>query len=87
MLKHPLGIALPFLLLLATAGAGSAQQNSSEAAVQADIKCGGQYECVEDRPLTPEEARASRGYPQVAEPQEAAKDPAKVATTRPAMTN
>jgi hypothetical protein len=87
MLKHPLGIALPFLLLLATSGTGSAQQNPSEAAAQADIKCGGQYECVEDRPLTPEEARASRGYPQVAEPQEPVKDPTKVATTPPATTN
>jgi hypothetical protein len=88
MLNHQSRFGLSFLiLLLASVGSVAAQQTGSEPAVQPSMQCGGQYECVEDRPLTPAEARASRGYPQVAEPQEVAKDPAKVATTRPAMTN
>ena len=40
------------------------------------VECGGQYECVEDRPLTRVEAQASRGYPRSAQPQE-------IAVTRP----
>ena len=78
MNKHRSNIALSFFLLLAASGGSSAaQQSPSEA--QAGIQCGGQYECIEDRPLSEAEARASRGYP-LARPQE----PAQVAATQPA---
>jgi hypothetical protein len=51
-------------------------------ALAAAIECGGQYECLEDRPLTPAEARAGLGYPHVAQPHEPTRqDPAKVAAT------
>ena len=58
------------LLLAASAGSSAAQQSPSE--VHAGIQCGGQYECIEDRPLTDAEARASHSYPQFVHPQEAA---------------
>ena len=84
MPKQRLGIGLSFVLLVATSvGPASAQQGgSAQATMQPGTECGGQYECVEDRPLTPAEARASLGYPQVAQPQEPTRqDPAKVAAT------
>lgn len=84
MLKHRLGIGLSFVLMLTTSvGSAVAQQSgSSQVTMQPAIECGGQYECVEDVPLTPAEARASRGYPHVAQPQERPRqDPAKVAAT------
>jgi hypothetical protein len=78
MYKHRPTTALCCLLLLAASGGSSAaQQSPSE--VYAGIQCGGQYECVEDRPLTEAEARASRGYPQLMPPQETAQ----VAATPP----
>ena len=89
MPKQRLGIALTFVLLLTTSvGSAAAQQSgSSQATMQPGTQCGGQYECVEDRPLTPAEARASLGYPQVAQPQEPApQEPAKVAATPPPTT-
>ena len=84
MPKHRLGIGFSFVLLLTTSvGSVAAQQGgSSQATVQPAIQCGGQYECVEDVPLTPAEARASLGYPQIAHPQETGpEEPAKVAAT------
>jgi hypothetical protein len=84
MSKQHLGIGLSLVLLLtASVGSASAQQSEpSQATMQPAIECGGQYECVEDRPLTPAEARASLGYPHVAQPQEPTRqDPAKVAAT------
>ena len=87
MLNRKSGICIAFLILLASAGSVAAQQTKSEPAVQPGMQCGGQYECVEDRLLTPEEARASRGYPQLAESQQSSLDQAKVATTPPATTN
>jgi hypothetical protein len=84
MPKHRLGIGLSFVLMLTTSvGSAAAQQSgSSQVTIQSAIECGGQYECVEDRPLTPAEARASLGYPRVAQPQEPTRqDPGKVAAT------
>ena len=84
MPKQPLGICLSFILLLtASVGSAAAQQSEpSKATLQPATECGGQYECVEDRPLTPAEARASLGYPHIAQPQEPTRqDPAKVAVT------
>ena len=84
MSKQHLGIGLSLALMLtASVGSAAAQQGEpSKATRQPAIECGGQYECVEDRPLTPAEARASLGYPHVAQPQEVApKEPAKVAAT------
>ncbi len=84
MPKERLGTSLSLVLLLATsAGSVAAQQSGPpQASPLPTIECGGQYEGVEDRPLTPAEARASLGYPQVAEPQE----PAQVAATEPKTT-
>jgi hypothetical protein len=80
MTKHRPATALCCLLLLAaSAGSSAAQQSPSD--LHAGMQCGGQYECIEDRPLTPAEARASLGYPQVAQPQERAVEPAQVAAT------
>ena len=84
MPKHRLGIGFSFILLLTTSvGSAAAQQVwSSQATIQPAIECGGQYECVEDVPMTPAEARASLGYPHVAQPQEpAGQETAKVAAT------
>ena len=80
MLNHQSRIGISILiLLLASVGPVAAQQTRSDpAVVQPTTQCGGQYECVEDRPLTPEEARASRSHPQNTHPQE-------VAATRPTV--
>ena len=78
MNKHRPTTALCCLLLLAASGGSSAAQQSPSD-VHAGMQCGGQYECVEDRPLTEAEARASRGYPQLMQTQEAAQ----VAATPP----
>jgi hypothetical protein len=88
MPKQQLGISLSLVLLLATsAGAAAAQESGPQATPLPTIECGGQYECVEDRPLTPAEARASLGYPHVAQPQDSVqREPAKVAATVPAIT-
>jgi hypothetical protein len=58
------------LLLAASGGSSAAQQSPSE--VHAGMQCGGQYECIEDRPLTEAEARASHSHPQFVHPKEAA---------------
>ena len=78
MSKHRPTAALCCLLLLAASGGSTAAQQS-RSDVHAGMQCGGQYECIEDRPLTEAEARASRGHPQFVQPQE----PAQVAATRP----
>ena len=75
-----ISIAIPCALLLTSLSVAPTSAGQDVAA--SAIECGGQYECVEDRPLPLAEARASIGYPQVAEPQEPAQDPAKVATTQ-----
>jgi hypothetical protein len=83
------GIGLSLALLLTTpVGSASAQQSGSpQATMRPGTDCGGQYECVEDRPLTPAEARASLGYPQVVKSQESARqEPAQIAATQPAIT-
>jgi hypothetical protein len=72
MLKQRSGLALSAALLLTTSvGSATAQQSGST--VPSAIECGGQYECIEDRPLTAAEARASLGYPHAAQPQEPAR--------------
>ena len=71
------------LVIAATTKPGAAQDLRTAVAAQTAqpaVECGGQYECVEDRPLTPAEARASLGYPQVAQ-EPATQEPAKVAAT------
>jgi hypothetical protein len=86
MPKQRLALSLSLALLLATSAGPVAAQQSGPANATAlpTIECGGQYECVEDRPLTPAEARASLGYPQ-AQPQDSVqREPAKVAATVPA---
>jgi hypothetical protein len=74
MNKHrPTTAICCFLLLAASAGSSAAQQSPSE------MQCGGQYECIEDRPLTETEAWASRGHPRFVQTQE----PARIAATPP----
>jgi hypothetical protein len=90
MTKQLFGIGLSLVLLLTTSvgPAATQQSGSSQLTIQPAIECGGQYECVEDRPLTQAEARASLGYPQVAQPQESApQEPPKVAVTQPQRLN
>ena len=71
MNKHrPITALCCLLLLAASAGSSAAQQSPSE--VHAGMQCGGQYECIEDRPLTEAEARTSHSHPQFAHPQKAA---------------
>jgi len=38
-----------------------------------NMECGGQYECRQDLPLTPQEASTSIGYPQAAASREQAR--------------
>jgi hypothetical protein len=61
----------------------SAAQSRADAVALKGMQCGGQYECIEDRPLTDAEARASRSHPQFANPQEAAQ----VAATPPTVSS
>ena len=83
MSSNTLKIALWSLLAATTP---SAAQSPADAAAFKGMQCGGQYECVEDRPLTPAEARASLGYPHVAESQEPARqETATMAATEPTI--
>jgi hypothetical protein len=80
MFKHQLGLcALVALLLALCAGSSVAQQVSPTPAAQPGTQCGGQYECVEDRPMTPAESQASRSHPHNA----AQQNPKQVATAEP----
>ena len=82
MLKHQLSLGVSFALLLTlTAGSSVAQQVQPAPAAKPDVQCGGQYECVEDRPMTPAEAQASRNHPANSE----SKDPKQVAAARPSV--
>ena len=82
MLKHQLRLGVSFALLLTlTAGPSVAQQAQPAPAANPDIQCGGQYECVEDRPTTPTEAQVSRSHPQNAE----SEGPKQVAAARPSV--
>jgi hypothetical protein len=60
-------IALSGLLLAATAAPSTAQQSGSATAINAGVECGGQYECIEDRPLSLAEAEGSIAYPHPAQ--------------------
>ena len=80
MLMHQLKIGLSSLALLAVSAASCAAQTSPPTPeAPPAFECGGQYECVEDRPLTPAEARTSVGYPQATD----AQDQAQIAARRP----
>ena len=87
MLKHQLSLGASVAVLLAlSAGSSVAQQASPTPTAQPGIPCGGQYECVEDRPLTPAEAQASRSHPQNGQESVPPQDPREVAATRPTTT-
>jgi len=87
MLKHPLGLGVSVALLLTLfAGSTLAQQVPPTPAASSSDQCGGQYECVEDRPLTPAEAQASRSHPQNGQEPVPPQDPREVAATRPTTT-
>jgi hypothetical protein len=80
MLMHQVKIGLSCLALLAVSAASCAAQPSpATPEARAAAECGGQYECIESRPMTPAEARTSLSYPQDADQQ----DPARVAARRP----
>ena len=79
MLKHQPGLGVSFAVLLALfAGPSVAQQAPPAPEAAPAMQCGGQYECVEDRPMTPAEAQASHSHPQNAE----AQDPKQIASAR-----
>lgn len=63
--------AFQFSVLLLTALSSTTFAQSSVCADQlsAGVPCCGQYECVEDRPLSLAEAQASRSHPQFARPE------------------
>ena len=82
MLKHQLGLGVSFALLLVLfAGPSVAQQSPPAPEAAPTTQCGGQYECVEERPITPAEAKASRSHPQNA----GAQDPKQIASARPTV--
>ena len=60
---------LSLLLLTALSSTTSAQSSVCAEQLSAGIPCCGQYECVEDRPLSLPEVQASRSYPQFARPE------------------
>jgi hypothetical protein len=66
MSKHRSAFELSCFLLAVLSSASVAQGMFGDE-LFAGIECGGQYECVEDRPLTPTEALSSRAYPQIAQ--------------------
>jgi hypothetical protein len=76
MFAHPLRIVFSCLLLTSASTALALQQNQPQDQATAEMRCGGQYECVEERLLTPAEARTSIAYPA-----DAADDATKVAST------
>jgi len=64
MFAHPLRIVFSCLLLTtASTALAQVQQNQPQDQATAEMRCGGQYECVEERLLTPAEARMSIAYP------------------------
>jgi hypothetical protein len=76
MRNNQLGLVVSVALLLTLfAGSSVAQQASPAPEPHSGIQCGGQYECHEDRPLTPAEAQANRSHPQNAQPAEVAATP------------
>jgi hypothetical protein len=65
MLKHRINLPLwSILFVVASVAPGVAQQGPPRAETSLGMQCGGEYECVEDRPLTEAEARASRNHPE-----------------------
>jgi hypothetical protein len=79
MLMHTVKIGLSCIaLLVVSVASAAAQQSPPTPEARPAVECGGQYECVEDRPLTPAEARTSLGYPQAD-----SQDAARIAARRP----
>jgi hypothetical protein len=70
-------------LLLTTSSAvlAQSQENAPKEQAAAEMRCGGQYECVEERLLTPAEARSSIAYPSDAS-RNPSEDTSKVASTK-----
>ena len=64
-----------------SAALAQSQENPPKEQAAAEMRCGGQYECVEERLLTPAEARTSIAYPrdELGKPSE---DASKVASTK-----
>jgi hypothetical protein len=60
-------IFLSGLLLAATVAQSAAQQSSTTADINSGLDCGGQYECIEDRPLSRADAERSIAYPRPAQ--------------------
>ena len=65
-----------FLVVTASPAVAQGQANQSPEEVASEMRCGGQYECLEERLLTLAEARTSIAYPA-----DAADDATKVAST------
>lgn len=73
MLKYARHIAVGSLIAFCIPLTPGLTQDRGEAGVSARPDCGGQYECIEVRPLTASEARTSRGYPEARSSEEASK--------------
>jgi hypothetical protein len=71
MFNHQLGLGFGLVLTVALFSGPSVAQQTPPAP-ESSIQLCGQYECVEDRPLTPAEAQASRSHPEYAQPQQVA---------------
>ena len=69
MSTHRSAFHLSLLLLTALSSTTFAQSSACADQLSAGVPCCGQYECVEDRPLSLAEAQASRRYPQFARPE------------------
>jgi hypothetical protein len=63
MTKPQLWMHLSVAFLLSTVPALS---HELQTVAPSNMECGGQYECRQDLPLTPQEASTSIGYPQAA---------------------
>jgi hypothetical protein len=80
MLKHTIRFSLYLAAATALLAAPSvAQQQPLRPATEPTVQCGGQYECVEIRPITAEESKASRSHPDNVQ----AQDPKEIASARP----
>ena len=66
MSKYRLAFHLSLLLLTALSSTTVAQSSVCADQLSAGVPCCGQYECMEERPLSRAQAQASRGYPQFA---------------------
>jgi len=66
MTKSQLCINLSVAFLLCASIPAIAHESALQTVSPSNMECGGQYECRQDLPLTPQEASTSIAYPQIA---------------------